>query len=206
MSIPGLGLPRYPDGRYSGADREPRVDWSQLGARAIGAQLVCEAVRYGLDDRHSVASVIKRGADYSVAPPAVPDDVAFFQLFGGISELPTSVREVHDHRAQSLFPMIRTATASERHGTPGRERASRHRAIGNSAGRRLAHDEGACLIVLDTRHDPQLVAVGHEVAWYGKRHHAPDLRIHEEAEGNPLEFLIRAWGVPSYSLPKQGAR
>ena len=175
-------------------------------APAIGAQLVGEAVRYAHDDRHGVASVVKRGPDHSVARSVIPDDVAVFQLFGGVSELSTSVREVHDHRAHSLFPMIRTATASDRQGTPGRDRASRHRAIEDSAGRRLAHDDGARLIVLDTRHDPQLLAVSHEVARFGKRHHVPDLRIHEEAEGNPLEILIRACWVPSCSLPKQGGR
>ena len=46
--------------------------------------------------------------------------------------------------------------------------------------------------------------MGYEVSSLGKSHHIVDLRVHGEAEGNPLEICARLQGLPGSGVVNNG--
>jgi hypothetical protein len=107
------------------------------------------------------------------------------------------IREVHNQVAHR-YPCDRN-TPQDRNGSVRAARSFN----GGLQGRPLADGERSRRILSELRHHPEFMSMVHEVSRFGKSYHVVDLRIHREAEGNPLEICTRMQGVPGWAFGKQ---
>jgi hypothetical protein len=177
------------------------LDRHEVDPALFGAQHVGEVVGIGLND-HRDAIFVRGNADDSIPLALVPDCVALLEGARRIVKVPTPVREVHNQVAHRYL--------CDRNHKDGIRLVCAARSLKGTAGgfigRLLADGNGPARILPELHHDPEFMPMGHKVSRFRDSYYVVDLRIHGEAEGNPLELCTRMQGLPGWGFRKQIGR